>query len=161
MQKSAGRLNQKLLEIPEGNLVLLQDHPVGHNKIQDKYKSNKFEVVGRHLESNVYCIKPVNGNGPEWTVNQHQLQDLQKTQNDGRFTSPQNNHDGVQVPSFNSKPISTKSPPISHPYATHSKGRPPVHSLSTTTGMGSSGLRPAQPQRVTFCSRCTGKSFWI
>ena len=69
MQKSAGRLNQKSLEIPEGNLVLLQDHPEGCNKIQDKYKSEKFVVVGKHPEPNVYRIKPVNGNGPEWTVN--------------------------------------------------------------------------------------------
>ena len=161
MQRSAGRLNQKSLEILEGNLVLLWDHPEGHNKIQDKYKSKKFVVVGKHPEPNVYCIKPLNGNGPAWTVNQCQLQDLRKTQNDGEFTSPQNNHDWVQVPLFNPKLINTKSPPISHPYATHSKGRPPVHFLSTTAGVGSSGLRPAQPQRVTFCSRCTGKSFWI
>ena len=26
-----------------------------------------------------------------------------------------------------------------------------MHSLRTTVSMGSSGLRPAQPQRVTFC----------
>ena len=69
MQKSAGRLNQKSLEIPEGNLVLLQDHPEGHNKIQDKYKSEKFVEVGKCPEPNVYHIKPVNGNGPEQMVN--------------------------------------------------------------------------------------------
>ena len=160
-QKSAGRLNQKSLEIPEGNLVLLRDHPEGHNKIQDKYKSEKFVVVGKRPEPNVYRIKPVNGNGPERTVNRRQLQDLGKTQNDGGLTSPQNIHDGIQVPSFNPKTMTSKTPPISHGYATRSKGRPPVHSLSTTAGVGSSGLRPAQPQRVTFCSRCTGNSFWI
>ena len=160
-QKSAGRLNQKSLEILEGNLVLLQDHPKGRNKIQDRYKSEKFVVVGKCPEPNVYHIKPVNGNGPEWTVNQHQLHDLGETQNDGGLTSPQKDHDGVQVPSFNPKPMTSKTPPISHQYATHLKGRPPMHSLSTTTGVGSSGLRPAQPQRVTFCSRCTGNYFWI
>ena len=152
MQKSAGRLSKKSLEILEGNLVLLWDHPEGHNKIQDKYRSEKFVVVGKHPEPNGYCIKPVNGNGPEQMVNWCQLQDLGETQSDGGFTSPQNDHDGVQVPSFNPKLINTKSPPILHPYATHSKGRPPVHSLSITAGVGSSGLRPAQPQRVTFCS---------
>ena len=156
-EKSADRLNQKLLEILEGNLVLLCDNQEGCNKTKDKYKSKKFVVVGKCPEPNVYCIKPVNGNGPEWTVNWCQLQDLGKTQNDGGLTSPQDNHNGVQVPSFNPKPVTTKSPPIFHPYATCSK----VHSLSTTAGMGSSGLRPAQPQGVTFCSRCTGKSFWI
>ena len=44
----AARLNQKLLEIPEGNLVLLCNQPEGHNKIQDKYKSEKFVMVGKH-----------------------------------------------------------------------------------------------------------------
>ena len=161
MQKSAARLNQKSLEIPEGNLVLLCNHLEGCNKIQDKYKSDKFVVVGKCPEPKVYCFKPVNGNGPEWTVNRCQLQDLGKTQNDGGLTSPQDSHDGVQVPSFNPKPIAKKSSPIFHPYATHSKGRPPLHSLSTTDSVGSSGLRPAQPQRITLCSRCTGKSFWI
>ena len=89
MQKSAGRLNQKSLEIPEGILVLLQDHPEVCNKIQDRYKSEKFVVVGKCLEPNVYHIKPVKGNGPEWMVNRCQLQDLGETQIDGGLTSPQ------------------------------------------------------------------------
>ena len=104
MQKRAARLNQKSLEIPEGNLVLLCDHLEGHNKIQDKYKSEKFVVVGKCQEPNVYHIKPVNGNGPEWTVNWAQLQDLGKTQNDGGLTNPHDNHGGAQVLSFNPKP---------------------------------------------------------
>ena len=87
-------------------------------------------VVGKCPEPNIYCIKPVSGNGPEQTVNECQLQDLGKTQNDGEFTSPQDDHNGVQVPSFNPKPMNIKTPPIFHPYATCSKGRPPVHSLS-------------------------------
>ena len=135
-----------LLEIPEGNLVLLHDHLEGHNKIQDKYKKEEFVVVGKHPKPDVYCIKPVNGSGPVQTVNQCQLQDLQRTQNDGGLTSPQDNQDGTQVPSFNAKPNTNKSPLDSHGYATPLKGRPPVHSLSTTVSMGSNRLRPAQPQ---------------
>ena len=69
MQKSAGRLNQKLLEIPEGNLVLLRDHPEGCNKIQYKCKSEKFVVVGKCPEPSVYHIKLVHGNGPKQMVN--------------------------------------------------------------------------------------------
>ena len=124
-------MNQKSLEILEGNLVLLHNHPEGHSEIQDKYKSEKFMVVGKHPEPIVYHIKPVNGNG------------FEQTQNDGRLTSSQNNHDGAQVPSFNPKLMTTKSPPISHDYATCLRGRPPVHSLSTTANVGSSGMRPA------------------
>ena len=99
-------------------MVLLRDHPEGHNKIQDRYKSKRFLVVGKHPEPNVYQIKLVNGNGPEWTVNQCQLQDLGETQNDGGLTSPQNIQDGVQVPSFNPKPMYSKTPPILYEYAT-------------------------------------------
>ena len=78
-----GRLNQKSLETPEGNLVLLHDLPESHNKIQDIYESEKFVVVSRCPEPNIYHIKPINGNGPVQTFNCQQLQDLRKTQNDG------------------------------------------------------------------------------
>ena len=52
-------------------LGFIHDHPGGHNKTKDKYKSEAFVVVGKHPEPNVYCIKPVNGNGPVWTVNHY------------------------------------------------------------------------------------------
>ena len=146
MQKSTERLNQKCLEIPEGNVVLLHDHLDSHNKIQDRYKNEGFVVVGKHPEPNVSHIKPVNSSGPEQIVNRCQPRDIGKTQNDGGLTSLQANQDGAQVPTFNPKLIINRSPTISHGYATCSKGRPPVHSLSTTTGVGSSGQRPAQPQ---------------
>ena len=54
-------------------------------------------MVGKCPEPNVYCIKWVNGNGPVWTVNQHQLQDLGRTQKDGGLTSPQDNQDGFPL----------------------------------------------------------------
>ena len=78
MQKSAEILNQKSLEIPERNLVLLHDHLESCNKIQGRYESEEFVVVGKHPESNLYHIKPVNGNGPVQTANWCQLQDLQQ-----------------------------------------------------------------------------------
>ena len=62
-QKSAQRQRCKSLDIPEGNLVLLHDHPEGRNKIQDKYKEIEFVVVHRHAEPNVYDIKPFDGKG--------------------------------------------------------------------------------------------------
>ena len=51
------------------------------------------------------ALSQFNSNDPEQMVNWCQLQDLGETQNDTGFTSPQNNHDGVQVPSFNLKLI--------------------------------------------------------
>ena len=37
--------------------MLLCDHPEGHNKTQDKYKSDEFGEVDKHTETNAYCIK--------------------------------------------------------------------------------------------------------
>ena len=68
-QKSTQRQKCKSLDIPEGNLVLLHDHPEVCNKIQSKYKETEFVMVHSHVEPNVYDIKPVNGKGPVHTVN--------------------------------------------------------------------------------------------
>ena len=38
-EKSVSWAGGKALNIPIGNLVLLHDHPKGHNKIQDNYKN--------------------------------------------------------------------------------------------------------------------------
>ena len=43
-KKSQIRTGGKSLQIPIGNLVLLRDHPEGHNKIQDNYKSELFVI---------------------------------------------------------------------------------------------------------------------
>ena len=61
-EQSAKRADGKTLEIPEGHQVLLQDHPRDH-KIQDHYKHQMFMVVGQHLDSTVYYIKPVTRKG--------------------------------------------------------------------------------------------------
>ena len=59
-EQSALRTGGKELSIPEGNLVLLWDHPKGHNKVQDCFKNQEFAVVKRLCKPNVYCVKPVN-----------------------------------------------------------------------------------------------------
>ena len=97
-QKSAQRQKCKSLDIPEGNVVLLCDHPEGHNKIQYKYKETEFVMVHRHVEPNVYDIKPVGGKGPVHTVNWHQLQDLERTQEDKDYKDPYSTYQGLQVP---------------------------------------------------------------
>ena len=54
----------KDLDIPLSNLLLLHDHPEGHNKIQDSYKREQFVMELKHKDPNVYTIKPCNGNSP-------------------------------------------------------------------------------------------------
>ena len=78
MQQSVQRLGRRTLEIPEGNLVLLHDHPEGHYKIQDKYKNGEFLVIGKQQEANVYLIKPVSGKAQcGWSTNTN-YQDVKK-----------------------------------------------------------------------------------
>ena len=53
-EQNALRTGGKELSIPEGNLVLLWDHPEGCNKIQDCFKDQEFVVVKQLHEPNVY-----------------------------------------------------------------------------------------------------------
>ena len=87
-EKSVSWAGGKALNIPIGNLVLLCDHPKGHNKIQDNYKNELFVMELKHQDLNVYIIKPLNGKGPMHMVNWQQLFDLQKTQQSDMPSSP-------------------------------------------------------------------------
>ena len=58
-----------MMEILKGKLILLHEHPEGHNKIQGKYKSEDFVICGKYSEPDVYYIKPVQGKGQVQTIN--------------------------------------------------------------------------------------------
>ena len=87
-EKSVSQAGGKALNIPISNLVLLCDHPEGHNKIQDNYKNELFVMESQHQDPNVYTIKPLNGKGPMCKVNWQQLFDLQKTQGSDKPSNP-------------------------------------------------------------------------
>ena len=87
-EKSVSWAGGKALNIPIGNLVLLNDHPKGCKKIQDNYKNELFVIESKHHDPNVYIIKPLNGKGPMHMVSQQQLFDLQKTQGSDMPSSP-------------------------------------------------------------------------
>ena len=86
IQKSAKR-NQdqnsgKDMIIPVGNHVLLHNHLEGRNKIQDRYKTDVYVVVGHHQEQpNVYYIPLLDNSKPGQpkVVNRHQLFDLKRS----------------------------------------------------------------------------------
>ena len=71
----------KELLIPVGNHVLLHDHPEGRNKIQNRFKSSIYIVVGHHKEPNIYYIKLLSANkdAQPKEVNRHQLFDLKQS----------------------------------------------------------------------------------
>ena len=64
VQRNKDRTGSKSLDIPIRNHVLLCDHPEGWNKIQDRYKSDVYIVVGHHVEPNVYYIQLLNTDKP-------------------------------------------------------------------------------------------------
>ena len=102
IQKSAEeralRRGGKELSIPEGNLVLFQDHPEGHNIIQNQFKDQKFVMFEWLCKPNVYHSKPVNGDDLEQIVNCQQLQDLQRAHDDSDISSEE---EMGEIPSFN------------------------------------------------------------
>ena len=91
---------RKELTIPVENHVLLHDHPEGWNKIQNRYKSDIYVIVGHHEESNIYYIQLLNSDkkGLPKVVNRCQLFDL----NHSSLPSIINSFDGdcEMVPSF-------------------------------------------------------------
>ena len=132
-EQGALRTGGKELSIPEGNLVLLWDHPESHNKIQDHFKDQEFVMVKQLHEPNVYWIKPVNGVSPEWVANCRQLQALQKAHDNNDNT---NNEEVGNVPSFSPKVRLRDETPHTHRYATQAKGRPSTLVQCPIAGMG-------------------------
>ena len=110
------------MEIPEGKLVLLWDHPKDCNKIEAHYNNQEFLMVKRHLDLNVYKIKPVNGEGPVWVINQHIFQDLGYTHEEEDSSGNDSNMGGPEVPSLTHKARLSNTLLKGHHYATHSKG---------------------------------------
>ena len=117
----------KELTIPIGNHVLLCDHPEGHKKIQDWYKSGVYVVVSHHEEPNVYYIQPLDtdNQGSPKVVNWHQLFDLNHSSPPSAADTSQEDDDSAVIPSFlhpkpkNSIPNSNQL--IYHPYNTRNK----------------------------------------
>ena len=118
VQRNKNCTGGKPLDIPIGNHVLLRDHPEGRNKIQDRYKSDVYVVVGHHAEPNVYYIQLLNTDKPgsPKAVNRRQLFDLNRTSPPSEATSP--NGDFAVIPSF-----------------LHPKPTSKLHNLNNTTDL--------------------------
>ena len=109
--------------------MLLRDHPEGWNKIQDNYKSELFVMEAQHQDPNVYTIKPVSGKGVVQKVNWHQLFNLKRALRDADPTVGVPN---IKLPKYQPKKKLIQTPPISHPYGTHSKTKAAATSTSTS-----------------------------
>ena len=125
-RKSQIRTGGKSLQIPIGNLVLLRDHPKGHNTIQDNYKSELFVIVNHHKDPNICVIQSLDKKGPKKTVNRWQLFDLTKSQVDPLTSDP-----SIKGPKFDPKVKKLKEPQICHPCGTRSKTKAASASLQS------------------------------
>ena len=59
-----------------GNLVLLHDHPEGHNKIQNNNEDQIYVVTGHHTHRNAYFVKPLGSKIQSKQVNRCKMFDL-------------------------------------------------------------------------------------
>ena len=89
----------KELTIPIGNHVLLCDHPEGHNKIKDQYKSDIYVMVGHHKEPNIQLLDRDNRGSPK-VVNRHQLFYLNHSSPPSVADNSQDDDDPAVIPSF-------------------------------------------------------------
>ena len=103
MQHNKAHVGGKELLIPLGNHVLLQDHPEGWNKIQDKYKLDVYIVVSHHDKPNMYYVQLLNKdhkNHPK-VVNCHQIYNLNRSTPPSEFMDSDAKDDDISaVPSF-------------------------------------------------------------
>ena len=116
--------------IPIGNHVLLRDHTEGRNKIQDKYKSDMYVVIGHHHEPNMYYVQLLNKDhkGCPKVVNYCQIYDLDRSILPSEsLDSNCKDGDIPVIPSFlnhnhNGSNITTfTDPTVPHHYNTRSK----------------------------------------
>ena len=122
-QCSKSCIGGKELLIPVGDHILLHDHPEGHNKIQDGYKSHVYVVVGHHQESNVYYIQLLNPDckSKPKVVNCHQIYDLNHSQSpsESQGSEPGDNGNSA-IPSFFAGKFSgSHNSLIFDPHSTH------------------------------------------
>ena len=126
VKKNHDRVGGKDLLIPEGNVVLLKDHPEGRNKIQDVNKSTLFVIAGLHKNPNAYYIKPIDGKGSVKLVNRRQLHDLGITKEEeerSREEALSADDDSIPpAPVFAPKRTKSRNNEVKHRYPLHSLG---------------------------------------
>ena len=156
----------KDLDVPIGNLVLLRDHSKGHNKIQDDYKPDLFEVVGKHQDPNAFYVKPIGWKGPAKQVNWRQMFNLGVTEQERGEKDSEQIEDDPEVPPalvYNQRAKPATKIPLKHPYHLQSKGPVPIPaprvSCIRNQGLMSEqviGFNPILMSYHQFCGLCQG-----
>ena len=135
-RKAAGG---KDLVIPVGNLVLLCDHPEGHNKIQDNNKDQIYIITGHHDNRNAYFVKPPGSKCQPKQVNQQEMFDLGITEDQElkcRKQEEENEEEdeNSELPLYNPV-VSRKKDFIKRPYDLRPRNRKTVNSRAVLVSM--------------------------
>ena len=147
----------KDLDIPIGNLVLLKDYPEGRNKIQDNYKSDLFEVMGKHQDPNAFYVKPIDGKVPAKQVNRHQMFDLGVMEREREERDSEQIKDDAEVPTapvYNPRAKPTTKIHLKHPYNLQSKGPAPIPA-PRVSHLRNQGLKSEQVIAATGLLECS------
>ena len=114
----------------------------GRNKIQDRYKSDVYIVVGHHMEPNVYYIQLLNKDKPgsPKVVNRCQLFDLKCTSPPSETVSPDG--DLAVIPSF----LQPKS--IFNQYNTNTTDLPDHHYNTRSKRKAATAVRQAEVNTI-------------
>ena len=74
-----GKGNHADTSLPIGARVLVRNHCLGRNKIQDAWRSEIHRVTGKpYPDGNVYMVEPVDGDGQAKAVNRVNLRDARE-----------------------------------------------------------------------------------
>ena len=121
----------KDLVIPVGNLVLLRDHPEGHNKIQNNNKDQIYIITGHHEYKNAYWVKLLGSKGQSKQVNRHEMFDLGITEEqelDRRKQEEEEEEEDKETDLPLYKPsVARKKDFNFHPYNLRPRDRKPVN----------------------------------
>ena len=122
------------LQIPIRNHILIRDHPEGHDKFQDWYKSDIYVIVDSHKEElNVYYIWPLDTTQkvkPK-VVNWQELYNLKRSSPQSESQDSDTVDDQIPqivqfIPDKTLRGNGRTFSPFTHPYNTRSKNKQPL-----------------------------------
>ena len=130
----------KDLFIPVGNLVLLRDHPEGHNKIQNNNKDQIYIVTSHHWHKNAYFVKPLGSKIQPKQVNRHEMFDLgitddQELEHQKQEEEEEEESKDEDLPLYPPSVARNKDLIAPHPYNLRSRKQKLVNSQAVLTYM--------------------------
>ena len=136
--KASNSKNRKVVRgkdmlIPVRNLILLQDHPEGCNKIQDNNKDQIYVVTGHHSHKNMHFVKPLGRKTQPKQVNHCKMFDLVVTKDQEiecwkQEKENEKEDQNQDLPLYQPSVARERESIAPHPYNLRSRKQKPVNS---------------------------------